>query len=412
MLKKIPVQSLIPGMVVSSLVGDPDHWHEPRLPLTIQTQADVDRLRTLGVRDVYIDASLGADLPEAVPRADVVQDLERQLAELGESEGSSATRDEEVMERLTRNLTDAQALRSQAEQAILKLMEQSRLGRRIDAVLVRATAQEMERSLRRDRDLLTSLVLLGSTDSTVYAHSVNVGVLMMAFSQTLDLPADVAVELGVGGMLHDLGMARIDSSMRDKPGKLSPAEYQRVREHVALGLDVLSQSASMDPRAVTVMAQHHERQDGLGYPQGLDGAEIHEYGRMAAIVDTFEALTSHRPYRSAIPSFVAVRRMLEWSAHHFDAGLYKHFVRTVGIYPVGTLVRLGNGVVGVVLKNSPDQLLYPVLRVVGDPRSVTAVSPYLLDLSRYRDDPDMRIEGCELPGRWNLNPARFLFGLL
>ena len=192
-----------------------------------------------------------------------------------------------------------------------------------------------------------------------------------------------------------------------RPGKLNDTEFARMRCHVNEGLDVLHTTPRISPIALQVTAEHHERFDGSGYPQALAADQVSLYGKMAAIVDVYDAITSNRVYHKGIPPTLALRKLLEWSAHHFDAALVHSFIRAVGIYPSGSLVSLSNERLGVVLEQHENSLLTPLLCVFFDKQRRTYIEPYILDLATRQDE---KIIAYENPETWHIDPYRWLPG--
>jgi hypothetical protein len=158
-----------------------------------------------------------------------------------------------------------------------------------------------------------------------------------------------------------------------------------------------------------ITAHHHERLDGSGYPEGLQGEQISAFGQMAAVIDIYDALTSERCYKKSMPPTHALRKLLEWSQSYVKRELVEQFIAHVGIYPLGTLVRLQSGFLGVVLSHGEKGLLYPMVRVVYDTRKAARIEPFIIDLSnQVRTGSEDAVIGCESPDRWQLRPETYL----
>ena len=185
-------------------------------------------------------------------------------------------------------------------------------------------------------------------------------------------------------------------------------EFGVMRGHVVHSREILAVAPGIPAAALAVAAEHHERLDGSGYPDGKTGAEITRYGQMASIVDVYDAITSDRVYHKGMEPPLALRKLLEWSNHHFDPQLVRQFIRCVGIYPVGTLVRLRSGRLGVVVESSREGLLQPVVRVFMDADRRRYLTVQDVDLSRQRKGSEERIERAESPEQWRVNPAELL----
>ena len=175
------------------------------------------------------------------------------------------------------------------------------------------------------------------------------------------------------------------------------------------GYDILRRSPGISQIALDITRHHHERMDGTGYPDKLPGSDISELAKMAAIVDVYDAITADRCYHKGMPAASALRKLHEWSKHHFDPQLVQAFMRCVGIYPVGTLVLLESGRLGVVVEPHESNLLAPKVNVFFHAKRNVHIRPELVDLSRGVGAGGAdRIVSHENPARWNVDPARFM----
>jgi HD-GYP domain-containing protein (c-di-GMP phosphodiesterase class II) len=189
-------------------------------------------------------------------------------------------------------------------------------------------------------------------------------------------------EAGLAGLLHDIGKMGIDSDVLNKPGKLTDAEFVSVKEHPAAGYKMLLEANGISQVALDVCLHHHEKMDGSGYPDRLKGEEISLFARMGAVCDVYDAITSDRPYKQGWCPAESLRKMAEWSKGHFDEKVFQAFVKSIGIYPVGTLVRMESGRLGVVVEQQVGKsLLSPKVRVFFSVKSMGYIVPELLDLA-------------------------------
>ncbi|MEO5367699.1 MAG: HD-GYP domain-containing protein [Magnetococcus sp. WYHC-3] len=415
MLKKVPVSQLHPGMFVADF-NHPNLEHPffaaPRL---LKEDREVLFMASQGIKEVYIDVSRGRDA-HAPTRDEVDADIAAQIAELGEDEGqrhataaAGLPRPQSPKE-MQEELSQASQVKSQARRMVGNLLEDARLGKQVTAGPVRAIVSEMAESMFRNPSALLSLSQIKQKDEYTFMHSVNVGVFLMSFCQGLELEASVTVDVGVGAMLHDIGKMKTPPEVLNKNGRLTNEEFAIMRNHVVYSAEILSQSPGFSQTAIHVAGQHHERFDGSGYPHGLKGDEISLYGQMAAIVDVYDAITSDRCYHKGMTPHEALKKMLEWSQYHFKPELYQSFVRVVGIYPMGTFVRLENGLLGVVLESNRGDLLYPSVRVLIDSKNKRQLAPKTVDLSAYKDYPDkgFRIIAQEPHVKWGVDPKKHL----
>ncbi|HJV28797.1 MAG TPA: HD-GYP domain-containing protein, partial [Aromatoleum sp.] len=253
---------------------------------------------------------------------------------------------------------------------------------------------------------LLPLLHLKDHDDYTFMHSVSVCALLTSFARTLELPREVIKEISIGALLHDVGKAKVPDDILNKPAKLTEAEFDKMKSHVVQSKIILQHTPGISEIALDVAAQHHERYDGTGYPNKLKGSEISLYGQMGAIVDVYDAITSNRVYHKGMPPTQALRKLLEWSKYHFDPKLVHTFIRSVGIYPSGSLVRLESGKLAVVQGQNSEHLLQPTVLVMFDALKRCYVTPQLVDLAKSND---VIIEHEDFD-KWGIDPARWIAG--
>jgi HD-GYP domain-containing protein (c-di-GMP phosphodiesterase class II) len=228
---------------------------------------------------------------------------------------------------------------------------------------------------------------------------------MVNFCHHLGLSPRTTRDAAIGGLLHDVGKVHTPDAILNKPGPLTDAEVATIREHVGNGVDTVSAIKGISDLSLAIVAQHHEHLNGAGYPAGLQGEQISQAGQMAAIVDVYEALTSTRPYRHAMEPSRALQCIFNWNKQ-FNNELVQRFIQCVGIYPVGTLVRLESGMVAIVVEANPANLLSPTVRVVLDTRRDMIVTPR--DLNLAKPTVKDRIVSAESAARWKINTGLYL----
>lgn len=308
---------------------------------------------------------------------------------------------------LADEMARAQGAFNEATKVIRSLMAEVRLGKAIDMESVRPVVEKVTASVLRNSNAMLTLRRLQQRDDYTYLHSVGVCTLLVAFGKGMDMDEATLHQLALGGILHDVGKMRIAEAIVTKPARLTDQEYRVMRSHVVQGVEVIRAMPGIPRVAQEVVAQHHERMDGSGYPRGLTGEAISQVGRMAAIVDVYDALTSDRYYHRASNPAEAVARLFEWSKTLFDPALVQAFVRIIGIYPVGALVRLESGRLAVVMEQNGQQLLLPRVKVIFDTRRNYYLPPEDLDLARPKGGPD-KVLGVESPEKWGIDVGRFL----
>jgi putative nucleotidyltransferase with HDIG domain len=248
---------------------------------------------------------------------------------------------------------------------------------------------------------------LKTADDYTYMHSVAVCAMMVALARQLGLDDARTRSAGMAGLLHDLGKAVMPQEVLNKPGKLSEAEFAVIKSHPEEGYRMLLKSDSIDAIALDVCLHHHEKIDGSGYPKGLKGDDISLLAKMGAVCDVYDAITSNRPYKAGWDPAESLRKMAEWSKGHFDPLVFQAFVKSMGIYPVGSLVLLSSGRIGVVTEQAIASLIMPRVKVFFSTKSGMRIPPVVLDLSR-RDSAE-RIVGREDPDKWGFPDLNLLW---
>jgi len=205
---------------------------------------------------------------------------------------------------------------------------------------------------------------------------------MTAFGRFLQLEQGQIELLGYLGLLQDIGKVRLPKELLEKRGRLTAGEFARAKLHVNYSAEILRTTPGLPPELPRLAMRHHERYDGSGYPNRLRGSEIGMISSIAAIVDTFDAMTVRRPYADPVPPSTAISSLYKWRDVLFDAGLVEQFIRFIGIFPVGSLVELNSGEIGVVISQNAEERLKPRVMVIRDAKGIELRPQKLLDLSR------------------------------
>jgi HD-GYP domain-containing protein (c-di-GMP phosphodiesterase class II) len=394
MLKKISLSQIRKGMYIHKLSVswlDSPFWQNSFL---VETADALAKLRASGATEVWIDTERGFDLAEpaaagGMPPIAVMSEAPLPFA-FARVERTS-TRDE---------LRRATQVISRAKGAVMTMFNEARMGRLADVSSALTLVDDVAASVMRNEGALINLVRLKQADDYTYLHSVAVCAMMVALGRQLALPDQVVRDCGLAGLLHDLGKIAIPSVILNKPGKLTDDEFDLVKRHPVAGFEALQGWTDVPDIARDVCLHHHERYDGKGYPHRLQGEQISLHARMGAICDVYDAITSNRPYKSGWCPAESLRRMAEWAKDgQFDPALFAAFVKCMGIYPVGTLLRLKSNRLGVVVDNSRS-LLKPIVKVFFSARSMTYIAPEDVDLSIRGLNDD--IVAREEAGKWQL----------
>ncbi|WP_394375334.1 HD-GYP domain-containing protein [Stutzerimonas frequens] len=400
MLRKILVSQLRFGMYVHALEGswfDHPFW---RSKFLLSDPADLQALRSSGIQAVWIDLGKGVDVEAATPPAAEAQPLaappDPALLQ-PDVESVAPAQPCSVQDELQR----ASQLLKRSKEQVTSLFTEARLGKAVDPQQCLPLVEQISASLARNGSALLGLARLKTKDEYTYMHSVAVCALMVALARQLGLPEDQVQEAGMAGLLHDIGKMAMPLDVLNKPGKLSEDEYAIMRSHPERGhAMLLAALTSVSDAVLDVCLHHHEKVDGTGYPHRLAGEKISLLARMGAICDVYDAITSNRPYKAAWDASGSLARMAQWQGH-FDTRLLHAFVRAVGIYPLGSLVRLQSGRLGVVIEHHPQQLTAPRLRLFYSTRTRAAIPLEELELSNPQCSD--RIVGREDPADWGFS---------
>ena len=394
MLKRIAVSDLCLGMYINEFCGS---WMEHpfwKAKFLLEGDKDLQRIRDSGIDEVWIDVSKGLDLPAgraAQSEAEVAAQVEESLLAVATTPVvQRAALDEEVRR--------AHKLCARSKSAVVAMFSEVRMGQAIDAGQVVALVEEISASVLRNPNALISLARLKNSDEYTYMHSVAVCALMIALARQLGLAEEQVREAGMAGLLHDIGKMMIPDDILNKPGKLTDSEFDTVRSHPLAGGKILMDSQQVSAMVLDVCLHHHEKVDGSGYPHRLKGDQISLFAKMGAVCDVYDAITSDRPYKRGWDPAESIRKMAEWCPAQFDDGIFRAFVKALGIYPTGSLVRLESGRLGVVLEQHPQSLLTPKVKVFFSAKSKAPIPQEVLDLSKLVGRE--RIVGREAEEDW------------
>ena len=406
MIKKISVNLLEPGMYVADFNAG---WLNHPFALNsmlISTEAEVAKVVNAGIRELLIDTERGRDVRSNVPTAaESEQEIRQQVNQFAENSKPVAPQRVSLSEEMSR----AKGAFSEATRIIRNLMDDIRLGHQIEIATTKPTVEKIAASVMRNSNAMMTMRRLKSLDDYTFLHSVSVCAMLVSFAKVAQLEMNSIHDLALGALLHDVGKMRVASAVLNKPARLNSEEYMHMKSHVVLGSDLIRQLPGIPALAMEPIELHHERYDGGGYPKGLKGDEISTAGRMAAIVDVYDAITSDRVYRKGMSPAAAVQKLFEWSKCHFDPAMMQLFLKSVGIYPIGSLVRLESGRLGVVIEQSATHLLTPVVRVMYDGKRQHYLAPEIVDLSRpVGSGGGDQIVGYELPEKFGIDITRFL----
>ena len=402
MLKRISVQQLTLGMHIDGFCApwmDHPFW---RKHFVLSDPHDIKRILASSVQEVWIDTRKGLDVPAGVKPLAQTTSAEAIAQEILQTE---APKRDITPSTAAVEYARASRICVKSKQAVMAMFDAARSGEPVDTELASHLVQEISDSVQRNPDALISLTRLKTADNYTYMHSVAVCALMVSLALQLQLDAEQTKIAGMGGLLHDLGKAQTPPEVLNKPAKLTDAEFDIIKAHPVQGYQMLVNGPPLDAMVLDIVLHHHEKTDGTGYPHGLKGDEISLFARMGAICDVYDAITSDRPYKKGWDPAEAMRKMAGWTSGHLDAQMFQGFVKSVGIYPTGSLVRLSSGRIGIVTTQNPRALLKPVVKVFFSTKSDMRIPPLLINLAAL--ECKEKITAREDPQVWkfpDLNP--------
>jgi HD-GYP domain-containing protein (c-di-GMP phosphodiesterase class II) len=383
MLKKIRVDQLEVGMHLHELCGswlDHPFWSRR---LTLRNRADLDKLRASGIVECWIDASKGRDVAANDNDGEPVEAMAAIGPAVPDDEPAGSVSSGPAPVPIEREAVRAAALCLRSKKAVEALFTDARMGRALSTDECLPLVDDIASSIWRHPGALISLARLKTHDDYSYMHSVAVCALMVVLGKQLGLDEVRCREAGLAGLLHDIGKSMMPLAILNKPGRLTTEEYAVMRTHPERGLELLADANRVSGVVLDVCGHHHERPDGRGYPHGLSGEALSLHARMGAVCDVYDAITSNRPYKDGWDPAESIARMTEWTAAgQFDPDIFRAFVDSIGIYPVGSLVRLQSGRLAVVTEQNPASALKPRVTVFFSIRAQLPIAPAVVDLAR------------------------------
>lgn len=323
-MRKVPLSMLTPDMCLAKPI-----YHNNMLLLkegTPDLSRFADSLMKIGIFHIFVKD----EVSEGIEIQDVISDETR-------------LRCKSILQDTFRRLTTEGALN-------INLLNDT-----IDSLLAEILSQE---------NILLSLNDIGATDDSTLIHSINATVFSLMIGKKLGYSPKRLKKLAEGTLLHDIGKTLIDQKTLFKTSRLTTSEFQHIKNHPVLGYKVLKKSSSLTELSRIIALYHHERLDGSGYPNGLKGNEIHEFARVAAIADVYDALTAERCYRKSMPPYAAIQILMQESSTKLDASITALFIQNLAVFPNGTTVRLSDNNYGIVKAQNPSMPLRPIVRVL------------------------------------------------
>lgn len=404
MLKRIGVQELVVGMHIKEFCGS---WMEHpffRSGFVLADPEDINRILASSIKEVWIDSGRGLDVPagaRAISKAETETQAQQMLSQVAQEPRETAAVP------IAAEIERAAKICLASKRAVMVMFQEVRMGKTVDATSAQRLVEEISDSVARNAGALISLARLKTIDDYTYMHSVAVCAMMIALARQLGLDEAQTRAVGMAGLMHDLGKAAMPMKVLNKPGKLTEAEFSIMKSHPVEGHRILQAAGHADPITLDVCLHHHEKTDGSGYPKGLQGDEISLFAKMGAVCDVYDAITSNRPYKTGWDPAESLRKMAEWANGHFDGKVFQAFVKSLGIYPIGSLVRLSSGRLGVVVEQTTKSLTTPCVKVFFSTKSNMRIVPEMVDLSK--PSVNDKIASREDPAKWRFTDLNELW---
>ncbi len=370
MLKIVPTKQVRLGMFIHELQGP---WLEHpfwKSAFILNDPSDLKKLQASAVSAVVIDTSKGLDVYGVeVPTETTTSSIIKTKAKLS-------------FARLERER--ARQVIAKSKLTVTTMFDEVRMGKAVCAATALQVVDDIAVALAHNAGALISLVRLKHKDDYTYMHSLAVCVLMQVLAKQIGLPNDKIRQVGLAGLLHDIGKTGIDKEVLNKPGALTEGELTLVKLHPERGHALLLEANITDEVVLEVCLHHHEKTNGLGYPHQLKADDISVFAKMGAVCDVYDAITSDRPYKKGWQPGFALQQMAQWEGH-FDDRVFRAFVKSVGIYPVSSVVALSSGRVAVVVEQSAQSLLKPVVKVFFSTLSNSSLPVQVVHLATESD---------------------------
>ena len=377
--KQVSVEELEFGVYISELDRP---WTDTPFMFQGFILSNQEQLETIKkyCKKVTIDLEKGSDLPD------------RSQLKAGTAGGASRSKSvlasirkkvlyEETVS-VDRELPVARAAQSKTEAVVKDMFRALQAGKALDAPRVRDAVTDMTDSVVRNPDAMLLLAKMKEKGGHTLDRAFGISIYMITFGRFLQLPREQLDLLGMVGLLQDVGKTRVPEDILNKKEPLSEVELAVCRSHVAHSVEILKETTGLPAELPGLAALHHERYDGSGYPNGLKGVQIGLFGSIAGLVDCFDVLTHPRPYAEALAPSNALSMLYNWRDTQFDRPLVEQFIQCIGIFPVGALVELNSGDVGIVIAQNLVRRLQPRVMVVIDAKGNRLNPQRILDLAR------------------------------
>ncbi len=403
MIKQINIDDLDVDMYVEKVDRS---WLEiPFFRKDIKSFQQIEKLRKYHVKVLYINTEKGKDVGQKAVRPPTgVKEVREKPAIIDPPSEPLFTESLEIFDR--QEVQVCEALQKQAVQCVKEIFQSFDSGGPPDIKSANEVVDVLVNNMGRYPDILISLSKLKTFDDYTFLHSVNVSIFSLTIGESLNYTKSELKTLGMGALFHDIGKTRIPKEVLNRPGPLKPEDLPLIRKHPIDSVDLLRETPGINPDCFSIPLEHHERISGSGYPKGLKGAKISEFGMISSIADVYDAMTSNRVYSKKVQPYTALSEIYSMTKKDFHAGLVEKFITRIGIYPIGSLVILTSGEVGVVIEIHREKLLCPVVLLLFDQGGAAINPPDAVDL--MYDKKKRRIKSVTSPEKFGINLEKLL----
>ncbi|MDH5393291.1 MAG: HD-GYP domain-containing protein [Gammaproteobacteria bacterium] len=408
MLKEIQVTELRVGMFLHDLDQEPALFPGIKTNTSINNNILLQNIIKTGVSKVTIDTGKGFDIIEPG-----LKSLKHKIA--FNIPGKTQTTDSKTPlpalkpSSIKQELSTAKTIKHQATDAIDAAFYAAKMGRSINISSIRNSVKQMAESIIRNQDALLTLGQIRHKNTYTFDHAINTCILALTFGKWKELDYGALINLGTAALLHDIGETKLDDSLVSHKGKLSESQFVQLKNHVEYSVELLSASSRINPQVIKLVQQHHERFDGSGYPHGLKGNEIEPLAQILGLTDLYDSMTAETSFSNARAPTLVLKQLMESSDELFDSLIIKQFIKCIGIYPVGSLVKLSNGCIAIVHEISEQNSLQPKVKMIYNARREYFIHPLEINLAELAENAhQLSITGYVNPNHLHINLAAFI----
>ncbi|RMF92969.1 MAG: HD-GYP domain-containing protein, partial [Candidatus Schekmanbacteria bacterium] len=347
MIKKIKTDKLKVGMFIADL-NTPWRYHPFfRSSLLIKSKKEIEKIRNYQIDEVYIDTEKGKDSIDAVDSNKEKKKYSNAILRKFSRQSKKEFDKEEDNKRIL-TYENAKAIYYESLKSVEQIFEKINTSSILGSEKINNIVAFLNELVDGNAESVFVLTKIKNFNQYTYQHSLNVALLSILFGKRLGFPKNELKILGTGALLHDCGIVKIPSTILNKPAKLTDDEYDLIKKHPLHSFNILEKTEGMSRKSLLIALQHHEKYSGFGYPKGLPGYRLSTYSMMVAIADIYDAICTDKPYRRGLTPFNALQKIYSWRGNHLNPKLVDYFIRTVGVYPVGTVLKFKNGFIGIV----------------------------------------------------------------